>query len=124
MAPMKEAIVDKEGTLRLGYWKGNEALKGKAVPVKTPTLGKPLALLNHSFNVKKGFVLEGKIKLPQKGEKQLPGIYLESGEKRPTVLQATAKGTSRMERPKRMAPISNCENRKLSGVGRGKWIAK
>jgi len=96
MAPMKEALVDRAGTLRLGYWKGNDALKGKAVPVETPTLRKPLALLNHPFNVKKGFVLEGTIKLPQKGQKQLPGIYLESGEERPTVLQATAKGTSRI----------------------------
>jgi hypothetical protein len=96
MAPMKEALVDKDGTLRLGYWKGNEALKGKAVRLKTPELGKRPALLNHSFNVRKGFVMEGKIKLPQAGEEQLPGIYLESGEKRPTVLQATAKGTSRI----------------------------
>ena len=96
MAPIKEALVDKAGTLRLGYWKGNEAMKGKAVSVKTPEAGKPLASLNHSFNAGKGFVIEGTIKLPPEGDKQLPGIYLESGEKRPTVLQTTAKGTSRI----------------------------
>lgn len=96
MAPLKEAIVDQEGILRLGYWKGNESLKGKEVPVETPSLQNTFVLLNHSFNVNKGFVLEGTIKLPQEGEKQLPGIYLESGEERPTVIQATAKGTSRI----------------------------
>lgn len=96
MAPIKEALVDQEGTLRLGYWKGNEALKGKNVPVDMPSSHKPLEFINHSFNANKGFVLEGTIKLPQDGEKQLPGIYLESGEERPTVILATPKGTSRI----------------------------
>ena len=53
-----------------------------------------MALLDHAFNVNQGFVLEGTIKLPPEGEPTLPGIYLASGEERPTVLLATAKGTS------------------------------
>ena len=96
MAPIKAALVDQEGTLRLGYWKGNEALKGKAAPAETLGRQNHLAFLNHSFNVNQGFVLEGTIRLPSEGEPELPGIYLASGEERPTVLQATAKGTSRI----------------------------
>lgn len=31
-APLKSAVVDAAGHLHMGYWKGNEALKGAAVP--------------------------------------------------------------------------------------------
>lgn len=30
-APLKKAVVDKEGHLRMGYWKGNDALKGNPI---------------------------------------------------------------------------------------------
>lgn len=33
-APMKKAVVDKDGHLRMGYWKGNEAIKGAPVPLQ------------------------------------------------------------------------------------------
>jgi len=32
-APLKKAVVDKEGHLRMGYWKGNEVIKGNPVPL-------------------------------------------------------------------------------------------
>jgi hypothetical protein len=32
-APMKKAVVDKSGHLRMGYWQGNEAIKGNSVPL-------------------------------------------------------------------------------------------
>ncbi len=32
-APMKKAVVDKDGHLRMGYWKGNDAIKGLSVPL-------------------------------------------------------------------------------------------
>ena len=31
---MKKAVVDKDGHLRMGYWKGNEAIKGAPVPLQ------------------------------------------------------------------------------------------
>ena len=31
---MKKAVVDKDGHLRMGYWKGNEAIKGTPVPLQ------------------------------------------------------------------------------------------
>ena len=33
-APLKKAVVDKDGHLRMGYWEGNEAIKGNPVPIK------------------------------------------------------------------------------------------
>jgi hypothetical protein len=46
-APMKRAVVDKGGTLRLGWWEGNEALKGEEVEVSAP------------FDMERGLVIEG-----------------------------------------------------------------
>ncbi|HQH53853.1 MAG TPA: hypothetical protein PKY01_15590 [Candidatus Hydrogenedentes bacterium] len=34
-APLKSAVVDAENHLRMGYWKGNDALKGEAIPLDT-----------------------------------------------------------------------------------------
>lgn len=36
---LKEAVVDNEGTLRLGWWKGNEKMKHEPVEVKLPLPG-------------------------------------------------------------------------------------
>lgn len=51
-APLKRAIVDDWGTLRLHWWGGNEAVKGKQLPCPT------------QFDAKNGAVLEGQIHLP------------------------------------------------------------
>lgn len=34
LTPLKKAVVDKGGHLRMGYWPGNEAMKGPQIPVK------------------------------------------------------------------------------------------
>ena len=34
--PLKKAVVDSRGHLRMGYWRGNEALKGREVPFDLP----------------------------------------------------------------------------------------
>ena len=47
MAPLKRAVVDAKGTLRLGWWEGNEALKGEEVD--------PWA----EFDMGEGIVVEG-----------------------------------------------------------------
>ena len=33
-APLKKAVVDKDGHLRMGYWPGNDALKGRPVAIR------------------------------------------------------------------------------------------
>lgn len=86
MAPLKKAVVDADGHLRLGYWSGNESLKGveqeinlsqanRIYPTITPgaceaTAGRlesdePAAggvfLLGETFDFEQGIMLEGEI---------------------------------------------------------------
>ncbi|NLG48586.1 MAG: hypothetical protein GX552_00580 [Chloroflexi bacterium] len=83
-APLKRAVVDAEGHLRLGYWEGNEAIKGRAIPLNLATcervlppepnpawkatperleisqpFGGGLVLFPNHFNLGQGVVLEG-----------------------------------------------------------------
>jgi hypothetical protein len=69
-APLKRALVDSQGILRLGYWKGNDRLKGPAVPLTDFFGGR--------FDAARGAVLEGSIVLPAPGSTHLPGFYIES----------------------------------------------
>ncbi len=46
-APMKKAIVDEQGHLRMGYWKGNEAIKGSPIPIKPHKCTQLFPLLDH-----------------------------------------------------------------------------
>jgi len=96
MAPMKRAVVDKKGILRLAYWEGNEKLKGEAVAVKTPVLENSPAILEPRFDVESGFILEGTMQIPAEGSPKLPGIYIESGEVRPTVIRILPNGVSQI----------------------------
>lgn len=41
-APLKTAVVDKSGHLRMGYWKGNEALKGARATFGMNLMGTPM----------------------------------------------------------------------------------
>lgn len=122
-APMKKAIVDKDGHLRMGYWTGNDALKGSPIQLKpchsklrfpAPESHKEMnevvftcesnsvqfsrqpganpsyigyadprtavVVLNEQFDNRKGFVLEGRMKVDpmNKGilSKGIPGVGL------------------------------------------------
>jgi len=101
MAPMKRAVIDKEGILRLAYWEGNEVLKDEAVEVKTPVLESSPAILEPRFDVDRGFILEGTIQVPNEESALLPGVYLESGEERPTVIRVLPNGVSQIGTVKR-----------------------
>ena len=63
-APMKRALVDQEGTLRLAYWEGNDRLKTNPLPVTLPKTdasgASRVQMLDRRFDVQRGFVLEGK----------------------------------------------------------------
>lgn len=56
-APLKKAVVDKEGTLRLMWWEGNEAIKGRLLPVSG---GNPDGI----YEVGRGVIFEGDMALP------------------------------------------------------------
>lgn len=71
LLPLRKPIVDKDGHLRLGWWKGNEAIKGEPLAIKARSLslrgeGKPggydVAYLDGRFDFDQGVVLEGKIR--------------------------------------------------------------
>jgi hypothetical protein len=77
-APLKRAVVDGQGTLRLMWWAGNEKLKGEAIPVPAPTgaeAGKP-AILPARFDAARGFIVEGTFKRPPGNEPV--GLILEA----------------------------------------------
>ena len=94
--PMKRAVIDDEGIMRLGYWEGNEAMKGEKVEIKPRNTRNGLALQDVELDPMRGFILEGVIQMAQDGETELPGLYLGSGEERGTVICVTPKGTSRI----------------------------
>jgi len=71
LLPLRKAIVDKGGHLRMGWWPGNEALKGESLSLKKNTValngkgknnGYDIAYLDLKFDSGQGVVIEGKIK--------------------------------------------------------------
>jgi len=80
-APLKSTLIDEEGTLRLGWWKGNERLKHKPIAVQPPPKGKrtrsPIAMLPNVFDVDKGIILEGTLALPPSQDADRNGLYVE-----------------------------------------------
>jgi hypothetical protein len=120
--PMRKAIVDQEGHLRLGYWKQNDLAKGNAIeadlsrntvafpPGQTeanPIVGvtaasdslaiktdkswrqfpwlnaaksrKSVVLLNQSFDLDKGLIIEGTIKAEAQNSRALYGRQMYAG---------------------------------------------
>jgi len=82
-APLKQAVLDKDGTLRLGWWKGNEKMKHDSVPVKPPADAKgdknSAVMLGNTFDVAKGVILEGELTLPKSKDAPRRGLYIECG---------------------------------------------
>jgi len=80
LLPLRKAVVDTDGHLRMGWWQGNEAIKGESLALKTNTVtlngkgsndGYDVAYLDLKFDPKQGVVIEGTIKaeaLPKKGQ--------------------------------------------------------
>jgi hypothetical protein len=77
-APLKDVRIDSEGTLRLGWWKGNEKMKHDRIKVEKPNdMSKPIAMLGNSFDVRGGTVLEGDLRLPNNKDRPRGGLYIE-----------------------------------------------
>jgi len=76
-APLKLAVVDEEGTLRLKWWKNNDRLKQHEVVVQMPQASdnsRP-ELLGNTFDVQGGLVMEGVVSMPSPGGSPV-GLYL------------------------------------------------
>lgn len=102
-APVRKAVVDARGHLRMGYWPGNEALKGAPIPLDLGRCrqihpaapkerhtvqaagsraelqdarglfdrhggGGTIALLDNTFDLERGFILEGRLTLRDTSE--------------------------------------------------------
>jgi hypothetical protein len=79
-APLKDVRIDGEGTLRLGWWKGNEKMKRAAIAVETPAdTSKAISMLGHQFDTSKGIILEGTLRLPKGEGEPRCGLYIECG---------------------------------------------
>ena len=70
MLPLRKPVVDKDGHLRLGWWKGNEAIKGDPMELRQKSYqlnsdcisgSYDVAYLDELFNFGQGVVMEGKI---------------------------------------------------------------
>jgi len=81
MAPLKSVVIDTEGTMRLGWWKGNEKMKHRKIPVKPPAKSQygsagPV-MLGNAFQAPGGLILEGTIRLPAGESSPRRGLYIE-----------------------------------------------
>lgn len=99
-APLKSTVIDSNGTLRLGWWQGNERMKHKPLDVSVSendgdTLG-AIAMLDHALDVEYGIVLEGKLRLPETNEASRRGLYVEYGENSGSAILLNAAGRAEL----------------------------
>jgi hypothetical protein len=101
-APLKRAVVDKHGILRLAYWEGNDRLKTRPVKIELPTedpmKADRLVMLENRLDVDHGLVLEGSFRDLKAGRflAVSQGLYIE---------QAPGRGTAIMIAPPRITQI-------------------
>ena len=92
---LKSTILDAEGTLRLGWWKGNEKLKEGARRIQVPDPkakpGKAIALFPESFNATDGLILEGRFAMPAPGAEPV-GLYIAQDEESGTAIRVHPDG--------------------------------
>ncbi len=94
---LKGTNVDTEGTFRLTWWPGNEALKHKTVPVPPHVAGGkgPVRMLARKLDVASGLVLEGNLKLPDPlGAPR--GLYIEHGKRIGTAILFNTEGRAEL----------------------------
>jgi len=77
-APIKRAVVDRDGIMRTMWWKGNDALKRKALAVNP---GKQrdgsVTMLRGRFPADTGVILEGRVQ-PAGADDEPRGIYFDT----------------------------------------------
>ena len=83
-SPLKQAVVDNVGTLRLGWWKGNEKMKHEPVEVKLPlpgqSNGRDIMMLENTLDVNQGVILEGALAVAKDNNSPPNGLYIECEE--------------------------------------------
>jgi hypothetical protein len=81
---LKSAVVDTEGTLRLGWWNGNEKLKNGAPVLKLSRQivkeDSSINMLHEKLNSDGGIIIEGLFALPESPDSNPAGIFISIGE--------------------------------------------
>jgi len=97
-APLKSAVIDAEGTLRLGWWKGNEKMKHKAIAVKPPAAAAdgPIGMLGNTFDVERGTIIEGTLALPAAPGARRRGLYIECSKGAGSAVLVNAAGAAEL----------------------------
>ena len=100
MGTLKRALVDDAGTLRLGWWPGNQKLKQHGIPVKLPMPHSgqvpSVALLETEFDARHGLVLDGTLKLPVAKESPPVGLFLAQRDNSGTAILVHAGGITEL----------------------------
>ena len=101
-APLKRAVVDEEGILRLAYWEGNDRLKTRPVHVELPDSAQMksdrLVMLKNRFDVDQGLILEGSFQGLKSGRFLAvnQGLYVETAPCRGTALMILPHGVTQI----------------------------
>jgi hypothetical protein len=81
---LKTAVVDTDGTLRLGWWSGNEKLKNGTPVLTLPGLivkeDSLINILDKKLNIEGGIIVEGLLELPESKNPDPAGIFISCGE--------------------------------------------
>lgn len=92
---LKAAVLDAEGTLRLGWWPGNERMKGRPLEVGAAAPQGPIAMLPNALDAQAGLILEGTLALPNAHEPPR-GLYLECGKGEGCAVLLDAEGAAEL----------------------------
>ena len=97
---LKSTVLDDEGTLRLGWWKGNEKMKGEAVDAKVlpaaPSGNVPMAMIENTLDTKRGVILEGMLALPKTEGSLRSGLYIECAKDSGSAILVASDGTAEL----------------------------
>ena len=92
-APLKRAVLDPDGALRLRWWSGNDVLKHRSVEVSAPPApASPVAWLPQVFDTEAGIVLEGRVHLPTDDDHR--GLYIACGAEGGVAVRLDAEGVT------------------------------
>jgi len=94
---LKATVLDDEGTLRLGWWPGNEKMKRQSIDVSPPASGNAaIALLKNTFDVQQGVILEGTLRLPGTADSGRRGLFIECGKNSGVAVLLDSRGAAEL----------------------------
>jgi len=97
-APLKRALVDAEGTVRLGYWEGNEALKGNRIEIEardeTHDDASRISSSITRLDAEQGTVIEGVLNVPPSADDRRTGLCIECRDGRNAAILVGAGGVT------------------------------